>query len=259
MASELDALTAAIIVIADARSAHDARTRATALVEEYKIKYPALDQLGLSLATPHSETDPPKEPYIRFVGLQLVEYYVLSRWNGLSDADKEAFKSAIVPQLFTVTLPVGAEQMYIYEKVAKIISDVAMREWPQRWTSLTDDLIAAAGMGAQHALVTLIVLRTLAENVQTFSDDLPTARKNDLVSAFMGFISMITLEYLDARVEALCATTGPISGQCVDIIRAGEIILVEPRSTHAHTRSHDQRQFGHSCVIRRVDAAVKCY
>ena len=182
MASELDALTAAINVIADARSAHDARTRATALVEEYKIKYPALDQLGLSLATPHAETDPPKEPYIRFVGLQLVEHYVLSRWNGLSDADKEAFKTGIVPQLFSVTLPVGAEQMYIFEKVAKIISDVAMREWPQRWTSLTDDLVAAAGMGSQHALVTLVVLRTLAENVQTYNDDLPTARKNDLVS-----------------------------------------------------------------------------
>lgn len=71
----------------------------------------------------------------------------------------------------------------IKEKFAKIVVNVAVREWPQRWPTFTDSLIAVIENNRREMDVALIIFRILCEEITVFNENWDDSRRNELKSA----------------------------------------------------------------------------
>ncbi len=95
-----------------------------------------------------------------------------------------------------------------------MIAEVALRTWPQRWSTLLDSLSVLAGPGLTvlekvvgqqsfansgdhaphitgHLVVVLTVFRALAEEANSFGNDLVASRKRDITTAVTESLGLI--------------------------------------------------------------------
>ena len=102
-------------------------------------------------------------------------------WDKYDLEQKEKFKSDL---LNIVNNSINNEENFVKEKLGRVISEIAKREWPQKWKELFPFIFESKNKGIYTMQVTLIVLRTLAEDVLVFNDDLSLSRKKTLKNGF---------------------------------------------------------------------------
>eukprot|EP00026_Physarum_polycephalum_P001024 Phypoly_transcript_01025.p1 GENE.Phypoly_transcript_01025~~Phypoly_transcript_01025.p1 ORF type:complete len:1165 (+),score=182.52 Phypoly_transcript_01025:289-3495(+) len=97
------------------------------------------------------------------------------------------------------------EQIYIKEKVATLVVEIAKRDWPQQWDDLLNNLVQISMMGDTQAELILLVLRTLPDEIVVFNDTTTTSssssvlteqRKKDLMAGInQGLAALFSLFY----------------------------------------------------------------
>lgn len=76
---------------------------------------------------------------------------------------RQVLKQFLLQFIESGTLPFESEQAMIKEKASVLVAQLAVREWPQRWPTLTDSLGRIANCGHLQAELVVRVLRNLAE------------------------------------------------------------------------------------------------
>lgn len=104
-----------------------------------------------------------QRPLAQHFGLHLYEHLIRARWlpvssdeeaqrsGALSEAQRASVRGTLVSAV-RVYAEHGAER-FIREKLAAVVTEIALRDWPQRWPSLVDELLSSAadGGGARSA------------------------------------------------------------------------------------------------------------
>jgi hypothetical protein len=80
----------------------------------------------------------------------------------------------------------GPSARFLLRKSAALIADVAVREWPQRWPELIEQLLAMAGAddgGGSLVFLVCAAIRALVEEVHEFGHTMEPDRRRDLVKS----------------------------------------------------------------------------
>ena len=126
---------------------------------------------------------------VRFYGLHLIDSFIKFKWNTVSDTVKTEVKELVVSLIAGGTGDSKVESQMIKEKACKLMVDVAVREWPQKWPGLlpfVDSLMGSAD--SRKIELAFIFLRLLIEEVHFFSEDWESSRKSDLKSSLQSYM-----------------------------------------------------------------------
>ncbi|KAE8600179.1 hypothetical protein XENTR_v10013121 [Xenopus tropicalis] len=166
-------LVRAVTVMLEPESRQEYRLEALKFCEEFKERSPLCVPCGLQLSNrSHS-------PCVRHFGLHVLEHVIKFRWNDMSREEKVCLKDSVMDLISHGMHPILEEESHIKDMMARIVVEMAKREWPQHWPDLLNELDSLTRVGeAQTELVMFILLR-LAEDVVTFQN-LPTQRRRDI-------------------------------------------------------------------------------
>lgn len=150
-----EALLAALAAIHDPSTPAPLRLQATAQCEAFKAAGIASMPVALQLCRRSS----PQAG--RHFGLQTIIHVVEQCWNNLSPDDKQIMCQTAV-QLCQED---DTGSRFVCEMQARIIVEIACRQWPQEWPRLHEILLDLAARSQHNAIVTCSVFTGLAELV----------------------------------------------------------------------------------------------
>ncbi|EDO29338.1 predicted protein, partial [Nematostella vectensis] len=98
------------------------------------------------------------------------------------------------------TKPMSEEPYHLKESLARLVAEVAKREWPQSWENFLSDLNGMCPLGKTQQELVLMVLLRLAEDVIGMDVNLQNQRKREMMLAlnthsegiFKFFLNMLT-------------------------------------------------------------------
>ena len=120
-----------------------------------------------------------------------MENGVKKGWETTRLEQKEKVKEKLLDVFSRGTQGVLEEPNYSKEKLAEVIVEVMKREWPQKWANLLPKMIEEGRKEATQCHLCLLVLKSLAEDLLNFSEDLTPARKKSLLKGFSESSSLL--------------------------------------------------------------------
>lgn len=146
----------------------------------------------------------------RHFALHSLQHLITHSWNQLADAEKEYLKSQAISIVQNCSQLCGGVR-FLKQTIARIVTEIALREWPQRWPNMLDVLFASCGAQvgvAAGATVTpaagsdpagtellSLVLRNLSEEVtggeSSGVSSLPDQRRRDVQAGLMACMEQI--------------------------------------------------------------------
>ncbi|KAF9985995.1 hypothetical protein BGZ65_009185 [Modicella reniformis] len=175
--SVLRNLLAALDTIYNVASTNEARQQAQEYCEGLK-RDPAGPLYGYFLA--HKDNQQPD--VVRHFGLGLIENTVRYRWSEetLIPEIKAQIRANAMSLVAEGTLPILTEQSFIKEKIARLVVEVAKREWPGAWNDMDAFLRQLFFKDETGREMVLLILRSLCEDVCVYDDAVAGMRKKDL-------------------------------------------------------------------------------
>lgn len=164
----------------DAEVRNEARSLLQRVQESPELAFHAAS----AILTPTSGGVAPQ--FALMFGLSCLEKLATARWNELSDEDKVAVRSTAVAAAWRST---AAEPSYVRNKKAALVAQVALREFPQRWPTMAEELVLreSSDAEARDALLELsfCALAELAEDCTDadYNGRLPPKRRTDVLKA----------------------------------------------------------------------------
>ncbi|KAF9183378.1 hypothetical protein BGZ50_004265 [Haplosporangium sp. Z 11] len=170
-------LLAALETIYNVTSTNEARQQAQEYCEALK-QNPSGPLYGYYLA--HKDNQQPD--VVRHFGLGLIEGAVRYRWSDgtLTTDTKTQIRQNVMSLAAEGTLPILTEQSFIKEKVARLFVEVAKREWPGAWDDMDVFLRQLFFKDETRREISLLILRSLCEDVCVYDDAVASLRKKDL-------------------------------------------------------------------------------
>lgn len=159
---------------------------------------------------PNEPQTPATLPEIHF-GFHLLDEILMrseTPWAALSDQVRSEARRICITAAQTVACdpqpPLNSSQypLFVREKSAALLTAIAIREWPQRWPSFLDDLLA----DPLRVQLACHVLRILSEDIHDFPDLIAPTRRNELnhamaltLSQTLRFITTAADKFLESR------------------------------------------------------------
>lgn len=167
-------VTQALQIIHDSRSDNDTRQRASAFLESQKQSKEAA-QHGFNLAAEKSQP-----PVVRHFGLSLLEDSVRHHWSSFSDAQVLDMRNWTIALSQSIS---EDEPLYLRNKVAQLLLEVAKKDWAVSWYDMDSLLLALWNQNPTLKELVLTVLENLSEDVFTREDAAAGLRGQDLNNA----------------------------------------------------------------------------
>lgn len=194
----------------DAEVRNEARSLLQRVQESPELAFHAAS----AILTPASGGVAPQ--FALMFGLSCLEKLATARWNELSDEDKVAVRSTAVAAAWRST---AAEPSYVRNKKAALVAQVALREFPQRWPTMAEELVLreSSDAEARDALLELSfsALAELAEDCTDadYNVRLPPKRRTDVLKALNAVAPALVRELfaLARRAYELRESAGPTS------------------------------------------------
>ncbi len=116
---------------------------------------------------------------VHLYALQTLLSTLSKHYSSLNQSDRHTFRSRLL-SLISKTLP---SQQVTIPKLASLLSDVILRDFPQRWTSLLDDLMSLFTTSSSAAQIVLNAVTIVTEDCtdSDFNSKVATARRNDVL------------------------------------------------------------------------------
>eukprot|EP00127_Corallochytrium_limacisporum_P004883 Clim_evm27s191 gene=Clim_evmTU27s191 len=175
-------LRQAISTLQDGRAGNQQRIEAIKYCEAFKdnssvadvLPY-CLDILDKSQGRSHAD---------RHFALQVLLHIVQHRWNDdCTQQEKSDLKDISLKLLANQVYDILNEAVYVKEKMAQLVVEIAKREWPQQWPYLFGDLMKIAESGDTQVELVLITLRTLAEDIVIYNEGMKERRRKELITS----------------------------------------------------------------------------
>ncbi|XP_048586342.1 exportin-5 isoform X3 [Nematostella vectensis] len=170
------------------------RTEAYEFIENFKNNLERCLTTGFRLFSKENSA------MVRHIGLQLMEHSVKFNWGSMQQNDCAVFKQRVMSLLVNGTKPMSEEPYHLKESLARLVAEVAKREWPQSWENFLSDLNGMCPLGKTQQELVLMVLLRLAEDVIGMDVNLQNQRKREMMLAlnthsegiFKFFLNMLT-------------------------------------------------------------------
>jgi exportin-5 len=124
------------------------------------------------------------------------------------------------------------EQLFVKSKIAKLVVELAKRDWPQRWPSMTTTLLEQAAQRETSCELVLRIVCDLAEAVTEYSFLWPERRRAELQQGLvvtMPQLFALLTHTLSTQLLAVQSQGGPAPHTCV----AGTLLQNALQAVHA--------------------------
>ncbi len=87
---------------------------------------------------------------VRHFALHALHHLIAQSWNGLNASEKEYIKTQTISIVQNCSALFGSVR-FLKQTVVRIVTEIALREWPQQWPTMLDVLFAACTQPPQGA------------------------------------------------------------------------------------------------------------
>jgi hypothetical protein len=172
----VDDVVMAVRAINDPATTREVRRQAQIFCEVFKQRD---DCSSFAVAMMSSESD----DLIRHFALHVLEHTLKTRWNTFDANAMEGMRNCFLDLMANKMRDMSTEKHFVKEKLAKLVSEVVKRQFPQRWTNLWEQLQQVWAVGDTQIELVCIVLRSVAEDCSSsdFNLALPADRRRDIL------------------------------------------------------------------------------
>jgi len=170
-----EAVAQAVLASVDHKSTQHRRDQAFQYLE--KIKNNLNETVGISLKlTSHPH------PAVKHYAFRSFMVLIRTQWKRLSIAQQEDLKRYAL-RMFQMSTSIS--EPFLREKISDVVTEIAFKDWPQRWTRMFPLLCEAAGVnsGKRNATLVLMLLRivrNLAGKIIDFDPSVPEKRCREI-------------------------------------------------------------------------------
>ncbi|KAK8866823.1 hypothetical protein M9Y10_009791 [Tritrichomonas musculus] len=124
----------------------------------------------------------------KFFGLQILHNLVKIKWAIMDQEQKESIKNFVCQHVFNWSQQEGVVN-YVLNQIDAVLVELILKEWPQEWPSIVNDLISSATTEPRTCQNNLKVIAMLSHQVVDFGSQEMTSTRILQVSAALNGIA----------------------------------------------------------------------
>lgn len=201
-------LASAVHAMMDIRAPSSLRMEAFSRTESFKEQSnPFLViQCALLLSKPNSSLD----TIVRHFGLKLLEDVIKLKWNEMNPEQKLFVKENAMRLMDEGVEDLLSSPNHLKDVIARIVVEIAKREWPQQWPSFLTELEALCSEGDKQTELVMFVMLRLVEDVALLQTLEQSQRRKEIyqaLTAHMETIFQFLLTLLERHYQAYLTNT----------------------------------------------------
>ena len=127
-------------------------------------------------------------PYTKFVGLQVLTDLVKSKWAMVAPEQRAAIKDFLVNHVLQWSFDSSMPEALLNQIDTALVA-VILREWPQQWPSIVDDIISSTTTQPETCKNNLNIIAMLSSEIVDFGEDELTSTRVAQISAALDIVS----------------------------------------------------------------------
>ena len=227
MAEAVAEILAAVEAQGNPLTPADVRRRAHDLCEAFKRRPDSVECALFLLNHPPAQAS---DGACHFA-MHVLQVAIRHRWNAWPDSAKLQLRDSLLQLAAAVGRP---RARFLREKHARLLAEVAKREFPQRWPEFLGTLLALDARGGEQAEVAWLCLAQLTEDIADadFHSEVPAPRRRDVMQGINAlFPDIYRAAYATAsRAYAAFHAAGGAEAQATpaaDLLRAAVSAVVQ--------------------------------
>ncbi|KAJ7821373.1 CRM1 C terminal-domain-containing protein [Mycena olivaceomarginata] len=153
-------------------------------------------------------------PQAKFIGLQILERLVTTRWKTLPESQQQGIRNFIVGETVKVAsddVSLRRERAYL-NKLNLVLVQVLKQEWPHNWPTFISELVQSSTVNLSLCENNMAILKLLSEEIFDFSAEQMTQTKtknlkNQISSEFSEIFKLCCEVLKDANKSSLIKAT----------------------------------------------------
>ncbi|KAJ7467814.1 CRM1 C terminal-domain-containing protein [Mycena galericulata] len=153
-------------------------------------------------------------PQAKFIGLQILERLVTTRWKTLPEAQRQGIRNFIVGETVKVAsddMSLRRERTYL-NKLNLVLVQVLKQEWPHNWPTFISELVQSSTVNLSLCENNMAILKLLSEEIFDFSAEQMTQTKtknlkNQISGEFSEIFKLCCEVLKDANKSSLIKAT----------------------------------------------------
>ena len=129
------------------------------------------------------------DDYIRMMSLTILNDWLKIWWNKLTESDQSAIRNTV---LMLLSGPVGKSPVKgLWTKLSVMISNIAVRQFPQMWPSFLDDMVSVCVSSSttptfgEQEIAIMVIEFTASDCIDNdYCSSLPIQRRQDILAGF---------------------------------------------------------------------------
>ncbi|KAF8210814.1 CRM1 C terminal-domain-containing protein [Mycena galopus ATCC 62051] len=153
-------------------------------------------------------------PQSKFIGLQILERLVTTRWKTLPESQRQGIRNFIVGETVKVAsddMSLRRERTYL-NKLNLVLVQVLKQEWPHNWPTFISELVQSSTVNLSLCENNMAILKLLSEEIFDFSAEQMTQSKtknlkNQISGEFSEIFKLCCEVLKDANKSSLIKAT----------------------------------------------------
>ncbi|KAJ7235497.1 CRM1 C terminal-domain-containing protein [Mycena rebaudengoi] len=153
-------------------------------------------------------------PQAKFIGLQILERLITTRWKTLPEGQRQGIRNFIVGETVKVTsddVSLRRERTYV-NKLNLVLVQVLKQEWPHNWPTFISELVQSSTVNLSLCENNMAILKLLSEEIFDFSAEQMTQTKtknlkNQISGEFSEIFKLCCEVLKDANKSSLIKAT----------------------------------------------------
>ncbi|KAJ7777019.1 CRM1 C terminal-domain-containing protein [Mycena metata] len=153
-------------------------------------------------------------PQAKFIGLQILERLVTTRWKTLPESQRQGIRNFIVGETVKVAsddVSLRRERTYL-NKLNLVLVQVLKQEWPHNWPTFISELVQSSTVNLSLCENNMAILKLLSEEIFDFSAEQMTQTKtknlkNQISGEFSEIFKLCCEVLKDANKSSLIKAT----------------------------------------------------
>ncbi|KAJ7088867.1 CRM1 C terminal-domain-containing protein [Mycena belliarum] len=153
-------------------------------------------------------------PQSKFIGLQILERLVTTRWKTLPESQRQGIRNFIVGETVKVAsddMSLRRERTYL-SKLNLVLVQVLKQEWPHNWPTFISELVQSSTVNLSLCENNMAILKLLSEEIFDFSAEQMTQTKiknlkNQISGEFSEIFKLCCEVLKDANKSSLIKAT----------------------------------------------------
>lgn len=136
---------------------------------------------------------PNHNDFIRMLSLTILNDWLKIWWNKISENEQTAVRNNV---LLLVNVVSKSPIKGLWTKLAVMISNIAVRQFPQMWPSFLEDMVSVclttSSISGEHEIAIMAIEFTASDSIDTdYCSSLPIERRQDILAGFRSKLTQL--------------------------------------------------------------------